>query len=60
MRCTAPHPEVKGWVCRAKLNVAVPPSYEVKTRPTGRADCLRVTCWRCGTTYDICPTGRVA
>lgn len=53
LRCTAPHPTVQGWVCRAKLNVRIPRGFEV--RDGEHPECVPVTCWKCGAEYAVCP-----
>lgn len=60
IRCERPHPVVKGWSCRAKLNIAVPDGFEVREGAAPDLRCVTVTCWRCGATYEVCPVGRAA
>jgi ferredoxin len=60
IRCGAPHPTVPNWVCRAQLNVAVPPGYVVRSGVPYESHCITVTCWRCGAAYEVCPTDLAA
>lgn len=54
IRCSAPHPEVPGWVCRAKLSVFLTPGYEL-LEGDAPPQCVPVICWRCGAEYAVCP-----
>lgn len=55
IRCTAPHPDLPGEPCNARLYDAVPESIEIRGElqrvPPG---CLAIQCWRCHTRYLVC------
>lgn len=56
VRCTAPHPTVPGWSCRARLYAASPESVDIQPREGRVPDgCLHLVCPRCGTEYIVCP-----
>lgn len=57
IRCTAPHPKVPGWECRAKLTEIYPGSVSLARRNghPPKPGCVTLRCERCGTEYEACP-----
>jgi hypothetical protein len=58
LRCTAPHPRIRGFTCRAKIATMI--GAELVSHRPGRPpkDSLPIQCWRCGAWYRVVPEGR--
>lgn len=54
IRCTAPHPTVPGWECRARLVDAVPGTVQVEQGERPPPGCVLIVCSRCGARYVAC------
>ena len=51
LRCTAPHPSIPGWVCRARLVDAVPGTVDLEPGDAPPPGGIGVVCPRCGARY---------
>lgn len=58
LRCSAPHPTIPGFQCRALLATAPAGSVEVRTAEEDAEGCALLRCRRCGTEYLLCPVER--
>jgi len=60
LRCTAPHPKILGWSCRAKLADAVLDSVTLSPGVAHAPGCVVLRCDRCGAEYTVCPVKKAS